>query len=235
MLHIDRNGKGFSTNPFYTGNTNDNKSKVWAYGLRNPWRFGIKPGTNTPYITDVGYSTWEEVNVATPGRNFGWPCYEGAAKQPDYSTLDGCQDMYSKVSAGTATVTPPLTATNHNGQQSAIAGGAWVTGTKYPADIHRTFVYGDYALGTMHTLRTDANNQLVGTPTDFGNNLEGPVDFEQGPDGNMYVLSISNPNGDLGTGHLPPRLPPRCPRHLRHRPIQRPVLQQRQPRRHVPS
>jgi glucose/arabinose dehydrogenase len=202
MLHIDRNGKGLSTNPFYTGNTNDNKSKVWAYGLRNPWRFGIKPGTNTPYITDVGYSTWEEVNVATPGRNFGWPCYEGAAKQPDYSSLSGCQDMYNKVSAGTLTITPPLTATNHNGQQSAIAGGAWVTSTKYPADVQGSFMYGDYALGTMHTLKTDANNQLTGTPTDFGANLVGPVDFEQGPDGNIYVIQISNPNGDLGTGVL---------------------------------
>jgi glucose/arabinose dehydrogenase len=202
MLHIDKNGKGVSTNPFYTGNANDNKSKVWAYGLRNPWRFAIKPGTNVPYITDVGYSTWEEVNVAQPGRNFGWPCYEGAPKQPDYSTLDGCKTLYSQVSAGTATVTAPLTATNHNGQQSAIAGGTWITGNTYPADITDTFVYGDYALNTMHTLRTDANHALVGAPTDFGNNLEAPVDFEQGPDGKLYILGISNAAGDLNTGQL---------------------------------
>jgi glucose/arabinose dehydrogenase len=202
MLHIDRNGKGLSTNPFYTGNVGDNRSKVWAYGLRNPWRFAFKPGTSVPYIADVGYATWEEVNVAQAGRNFGWPCYEGAAKQPDYSSLSGCQTLYSQVAAGTATVTPPLTATNHNGQQSAITGGAWVTGTNYPAALQGTFVYGDYALGTMHTLRTDANHALTGAPTDFGNGLTGPVDFEQGPDGNLYVLQISDAAGNLGTGAL---------------------------------
>jgi glucose/arabinose dehydrogenase len=202
MLHIDRNGKGLSTNPFYTGNVGDNRSKVWAYGLRNPWRFAFKPGTSVPYIADVGYATWEEVNVAQAGRNFGWPCYEGAAKQPDYSSLSGCKTLYSHVAAGTATVTPPLTATNHNGQQSAITGGAWVTGTNYPAALQGTFVYGDYALGTMHTLRTDANHALTGAPTDFGNGLTGPVDFEQGPDGNLYVLQISDAAGNLGTGAL---------------------------------
>ena len=217
MLHVDRNGKGLTTNPFYTGNVNDNKSKVWAYGLRNPWRFAIKPGTNTPYITDVGYTTWEEVDVAQAGRNFGWPCYEGAGKQPDYATLDGCKTLYSQVSAGTATVTAPLISTNHNGNQSAIAGGAWVTGSTYPSDLQGSFMFGDYALNYLKTLRTDSNNVLTSGPTTFADNFGAPVDIEQGPDGKIYVLSISDAAGDLNTGQLfrldyqTPPPPGQCP------------------------
>ena len=48
ILHVDRAGRGLSSNPFWTGNASDNRSKVWAYGLRNPFRFGLKPTTNIP-------------------------------------------------------------------------------------------------------------------------------------------------------------------------------------------
>lgn len=71
LLHIDRNGKGFSSNPFYTGRVSDNKSKVWAYGLRNPFRFTLRPGTGTPFIGNVGWSTWEEIAAGPPGADYG--------------------------------------------------------------------------------------------------------------------------------------------------------------------
>jgi len=54
-------------------------SKVYAYGLSQPaFRFTIHPDTNEPYIGDVGWSTWEEIDTGK-GANFGWPCYEGGA------------------------------------------------------------------------------------------------------------------------------------------------------------
>ena len=55
-----------------------NRSKVWAYGLRNPFRFTDPPRTSEPYIGDVGWNTWEEIDTGK-GANFGWPCYEGGA------------------------------------------------------------------------------------------------------------------------------------------------------------
>jgi glucose/arabinose dehydrogenase len=94
IIRIDRNtGNGLTTNPYYTGNAADNQSKVWAYGLRNPFRFAIRPNGSTDpaagnpgtlYIGDVGWGDYEEVNIAKGGENFGWPCYEGPANQANY-------------------------------------------------------------------------------------------------------------------------------------------------------
>ena len=59
-----------------------NARRIVAYGLRNPFRITIRPGTNEVWVGDVGWNTWEEIDrVPTPDRrrstNFGWPCYEG--------------------------------------------------------------------------------------------------------------------------------------------------------------
>jgi glucose/arabinose dehydrogenase len=71
------NGQGYANNPFYDGNPNSNRSKVFAVGLKNPWRFGFHPTTGELYTTDVGNFKWEEINRTPPGANLGWPCYEG--------------------------------------------------------------------------------------------------------------------------------------------------------------
>lgn len=82
-------GEGVSSNPFYsTAEPDSPKSKVWALGFRNPFRFSIKPGTGSTdpslgdigeiYVGDVGWGTYEELNIITaPGMNFGWPIFEG--------------------------------------------------------------------------------------------------------------------------------------------------------------
>lgn len=80
ILRIDPiTGAGLANNPFHNGDPSSNISKVYDYGLRNPFRFAVKPSTNTPYIGDVGWTTWEEINVGG-GKNFGWPFYEGGIK-----------------------------------------------------------------------------------------------------------------------------------------------------------
>ena len=63
-------------NPFFTTATGKNRL-IWARGLRNPFTFSIQPGTGLTYINDVGETTWEEINDARAGRNFGWPTTEG--------------------------------------------------------------------------------------------------------------------------------------------------------------
>ena len=76
-------------NPFWNGNANANRSKVWAYGLRNPYRFALDPVSGVPVVGDVGWDAWEEVNAANPAAgsvNFGWPCYEGAFQQDGYAS-----------------------------------------------------------------------------------------------------------------------------------------------------
>lgn len=95
------NGQGYANNPFYDGNLNSNRSKVWSYGFRNPFRFTLHPTTSEIYIGDVGWSKWEEINVGK-GKNFGWPCYEGgngvSLAQPSYAsssaTAPTCSPYY---------------------------------------------------------------------------------------------------------------------------------------------
>ena len=73
------------------GQSDANARRIIAYGLRNPYRFTVNQSTGQVWIGDVGFNTWEELNRlpdpdAAP-RNFGWPCYEGAAVLPAYAGL----------------------------------------------------------------------------------------------------------------------------------------------------
>lgn len=98
LLRIDpATGNGVPSNPFYSAaEPRSPKSRVWAFGLRNPFRFIVKPGSGSTnpltgdigeiYIGDVGWEQWEDVNIATgPGMNFGWPIYEGQEVHPGYA------------------------------------------------------------------------------------------------------------------------------------------------------
>ena len=75
---------------------------IVAYGFRNPFRFAVRPGTSELWVGDVGWNAWEELDrIAAPDRaspvNFGWPCYEGAGRQPDYDALNKplCETLYA--------------------------------------------------------------------------------------------------------------------------------------------
>ncbi|MDQ3101096.1 MAG: PQQ-dependent sugar dehydrogenase, partial [Bacteroidota bacterium] len=91
ILRLDPNtGNGIASNPWYDpASPRAPRSRVWAMGLRNPYRFSIKPGSGsvdpttgqpgTLLIGDVGWSMWEDLNVCTEGgMNFGWPLFEGS-------------------------------------------------------------------------------------------------------------------------------------------------------------
>ena len=97
VLRIDpATGDGLANNPFYDpAEPRAAKSRVWALGLRNPYRMTLRagsgnhdPAANDPgslYIGDVGWSTWEDLHVSHSGReNFGWPLYEGMTAHTDY-------------------------------------------------------------------------------------------------------------------------------------------------------
>ena len=84
------------------GSADANAKRIVAAGLRNPFRFAIRPDTDEVWVGDVGWGKWEEIDrIADPGgslENFGWPCYEGSSRHPDYDVLglDICKSLYSQ-------------------------------------------------------------------------------------------------------------------------------------------
>lgn len=85
ILRLDENGRGVIDNPFYNGDPDSPRSKIWATGLRQPWRCSFVPGTGTGAVNaseaellcgNVGWYTWETVYHVTKGSNLGWPCME---------------------------------------------------------------------------------------------------------------------------------------------------------------
>ena len=186
ILRVTSAGAGLSSNPHWTGQASANRSKVWASGFRNPFRFSLRPGTTTPYVGDVGWGAWEEVNVAASGANHGWPCYEGGARQGGYEPTAVCQSLYGR---GPSAHRAPLVAYDHGGASASITGGTFYSGTAFPAEYRGAYFYGDYALGFLKYVKVDAVNALVGGPTDFGT-AGNPVAIEMGPDGSLYYVAI---------------------------------------------
>src|SRR3954454_12312536 len=165
IMHINRDGTGVSSNPFYDASAPTSwKSRVFAYGFRNPFRFSVKPGTNsTLYVGDVGWNTYEEIDVAKGGENFGWPCWEGPLTfRNGYDALTQCQALYANPPAN---LRAPLHTWNHfNAAGDAAIGGVLYQGTTYPAAYQGAYFFADYAAGRLWTMRTDGADAVVRAP-----------------------------------------------------------------------
>jgi glucose/arabinose dehydrogenase len=186
ILRVSRDGKGVRGNPFYTGDPDDNRSKVWALGLRNPFRVAVSPASGLPVVGDVGWITSDEIDVARSGVNLGWPCYEGTDKTKRYSAAPQCLAMYDR---GTA-VADPVIAIPHVGATS-VTGGTFYAGDRYP-DEYRRYYYADWADSTIYLAEIDpVTGDLEGKPDSFAKNTGGPTAIRVGPDGLLYVLSLN--------------------------------------------
>lgn len=187
ILRIDPlTGAGYADNPFYDGDPNSNRSKVYSSGLRNPFRFTVDPRSGEPLVGDVGWRTWEEVNRGR-GANFGWPCYEGgdgeSLQQGSYAALDVCQDLY----ASGAEVSPGIHAYVHVGGSSVQVGDVY-TGDRYPLAFRGALFISDFNQGWIRTLSFGANGQVTEV-NDFGTEA-GLVQVSGGPGGDFYFMNI---------------------------------------------
>jgi glucose/arabinose dehydrogenase len=186
LLRINADGTAPADNPFYDGNPASIRSRVYSYGLRNPYRFGIHPTTGEVIIGDVGWLTYEEINRGR-GANFGWPCFEGNDPQSDYqAAFATCRALSASA------VTKPLYVYSHTDTQAfggAVIGGAFYTATQFPTQYRGNFFFGEYVGQYINRIVFDANNN-VSSVVRFASNLGGIVSLEQGPDGALYYIEL---------------------------------------------
>jgi glucose/arabinose dehydrogenase/chitodextrinase len=183
ILRINRDGTAPVDNPFYDG-TNSARSKVWLYGVRNPFRFAVQPGTGDIWFGDVGWNTWEEVNDGVRGANYGWPCFEGTGRTPGYQSFATCASL------PTSAVTPPYHTYSHASGASAVIGGPFYTGTLYPEQYRGNYFFADYTGNFIRRVVFDEAQAPVSVET-FATNVPSPVSLELGPDGMLYYLSFT--------------------------------------------
>jgi glucose/arabinose dehydrogenase len=189
LLRVTRDGKGLPTNPFWNGDADANRSKVWAYGLRQPFRLTVRGG-RVPYLGDVGSDLREEVNAAPRGANLGWPCYEGGLRAPGFARSTVCRSLYVR---GPSAVRFPIHdyPTADRSGRGSVTGGAFYSGTAYPAEYRDAYFFGDWGLGWLRYFRVDERNRLRGSVEQFADGADGPVEIEVGPGANLYYLAIN--------------------------------------------
>jgi len=191
LFRIDpATGKGYADNPFYDGNPDTYRSKVYSYGFRNPFRITINPTTGEPYIGDVGWDAWEEVNTGR-GKNFGWPLYGGAndrnERTPAYAIDPTLQELYNSTEA-----TPPIYARNHNDNFLSIIMGAFYTADVYPSIFKNSLFIGNFNGKTLEALNFDTTGTKVENSILVSNNLDAmPTQILLGPDGYLYAVDYN--------------------------------------------
>ena len=182
MLRINPDGSGPSDNPYFTGDPADNRSKVWAYGLREPFRFGLQPGTDLPFIGDIGSLFWEEISIAYPEANLGWPCSEGPEPVFDYEKYALCREL---ISVEPTPLTPPLHSYRRQ-SGAAVVGGDFAL--SYPAPYAGAYFFGDFVRSWIAYLVVDDDGNLIDVQ-EFATAVDGPVAIKTGPDGEIYYLA----------------------------------------------
>ncbi len=214
ILRIDpATGLGLADNPFFDGNPASIRSRIYAMGLRNPFRFTLMPDTGPRealFISDVGWNTWEEVNVAFGGENFGWPCYEGPYPEPSYQS----GDPYGFCAAMSGSHVPPLIAWHHFDPTYAgyvgncAAGIAFYPGGAYPPIYSGALFFMDYGRSWLKVAYLDENLQLQNV-VPFGTSMGFPVDMTIEPGtGNLVYISLGNPDSVLRIRYTAENHPP---------------------------
>ena len=172
-IDVDREEDGLqyaipADNPFVGSDTY--RPELFAYGLRNPWRFSIDEPTNTIWAGDVGQGETEEINRIENGGNYGWNILEGTS----------CYASTNCVEEGTIA---PFYEYDHDANDRSVTGGYVYRGTVIPS-LTGYYVYGDFISGRIWTLDPQGNNQLL---VETGLNI---ASFGTDANNELYVCSF---------------------------------------------
>ena len=202
LLRIDPStGAAMAGNPLI-GSPDVNARRIVSYGLRNPYRFTIRPGTGEIWVGDVGGSGFEEINrivsPTAPVTNRGWPCIEGVSTRPGtYQDLNLCQSLYSE---GTAVApyfayphgAPVAGETCPAGSGSSISGLAFYEGGTYPAAFTGALFFADYSRKCIWVMHAGSNGLPdPATVQPFIQNAGNPVQLKIGPGGDLFYVDFN--------------------------------------------
>ncbi len=201
-IDVDSSGAGKSygipaDNPYASGG---GSPEIWAYGLRNPWRFSFDKETGELWAGDVGQGAWEEINLITRGGNYGWGDMEG----------DSCYSGRSNCS--TANKIRPVLSISHSTGVCSVIGGFVYRGSQYPAAYGKYF-YTDFCINTMQSITRNGENISVAS---HGNVPVDIVSFAQDNQGELYaigqrgagtqIVKLQASGGELVPGTMAQRL-----------------------------
>lgn len=202
-IDVDKtdSGKNYSIptdNPF-KGNTSGNREEIYAYGLRNVWRFSFDSATKELWGADVGQNAWEEIDIITKGGNYGWRCYEGLHT---YNTAQCNSNNYIK----------PIIEYGHNSEGGfSITGGFVYRGSKVP-ELYGKYIYADFVSshiwslekkdGKVNNTRIFTNAHPVST---FGIDEANELYFANYNSGKLYRFKPTV-SGGIGKAELPNEL-----------------------------
>lgn len=154
----------------------DARPEVYAYGLRNPWRFSIDRSTGDVWIGDVGEHGAEEVDYIPSGKagvNFGWPAFEGTKRFQTSEQAPGH--------------VPPIKNIARVGKVCAVTGGYVYRGKAIP-DLQGAYVYGDVCTGNVSLLSQDGGKIVA--EREMGPLWDQLVSFGEDPSGELYAMSL---------------------------------------------
>ncbi|MBI5154773.1 PQQ-dependent sugar dehydrogenase [Candidatus Poribacteria bacterium] len=163
-------------NPFFNGGPagTATRKEIYAWGVRNPYRFSFDMLTGLLYCADVGQDTYEEIDIIQSGNNYGWNIMEGLHC---FSPETGCNQTG---------LTLPIVEYNHT-QGNSVTGGYVYYGSRLP-ELYGNYVYGDFGSGRIWALRYDGSS--VSGPdilvSDSGLSISS---FGQDSSGEVYIVS----------------------------------------------
>ncbi|MBL7825401.1 MAG: PQQ-dependent sugar dehydrogenase [Saprospiraceae bacterium] len=175
VLRLNPDGSIPGNNPYFS-QTFGKYRAIYAYGFRNPYSMAVQPETGRIFISDVGSSSWEEVNELFSGKNYGWPIVEG--KKTNQNLPSNYQD--------------PLYAYDHN-TGCSIIGAAFSpqSGGNFPAAYAGRFFFADYCQGYIKSLHANTGQDEVL----FASGINRPVGVVFNAAGEMYYLARAGLGG----------------------------------------
>ena len=170
----ERGGYGIPPdNPFRAAG-DGSRPEIWAYGLRNPWRFSFDLETGDLWVADVGQNQYEEVDLIEPGGNYGWNVMEGNSC---FSPSTGCSTE--------GLVRPVVQYGREDG--CSITGGYVYWGSRLPS-LRGAYVYGDFCSGRIWALRYDGT--VVSEHLELIDSELRISSFGLDESGELYILSF---------------------------------------------